>query len=262
MTGATRSTGKTLSMSSLAIASICLFLSACTTTGNQSDAAQAYRLEANDPYEDANRAIFAFNDGVDEAILEPISSHYGKILPKPVQTGVNNIVRHVRSPIIFTNDVLQGEMGRAGDTLGRFTVNTLFGFFGIWDVAQEMGIEYHSEDFGQTLAVWGVPSGPYIMMPLLGPGNLREHLGSTVDMVFQPMNWWSGEDALIVNGSVRAMRVVQTRADNIERIGDLKKTSLDYYASVRSFYQQNRESEILNGKQSDEDLDEFDLDDF
>src|SRR5689334_19303494 len=137
-----------------------LSLSACATT-------QAVDLNA-DPYEDFNRQMFAFNDGLDKAVLEPVAKGYRAVTNEPVREGVSNFVSNLGEPVTFANEVLQGKLPQAAGTVGRFLLNTTIGVAGIFNPAQSFGIERTNEDFGQTLGVWGVASGPYLVLPFLG----------------------------------------------------------------------------------------------
>lgn len=156
-------------------------LSACTTA----DLPEGQLIA--DPFEDTNRAIFAFNAGVDRAVIGPVASVYETITPRFFRTGVSNFLGNLDEPVNFANAVLQGKPGRAAGTVGRFAVNTTLGIGGLFDPATGFGLEENEEDFGQTLAVWGVPSGPFIVLPLLGPSSARDFLGGGVDRAFDPL---------------------------------------------------------------------------
>jgi phospholipid-binding lipoprotein MlaA len=153
---------------------------------------------------------------------------------------------------------MQGDIDRAGETMGRFIFNTVAGFGGVFDVAGEAGIEYHQEDFGQTLAVWGVEEGPYLMLPFIGPSSGRDAIGIIVDAGLDPLRWWgyNSDDFVIENnGLIRTVaEAVDTRSRNYKQLEDLEETSLDFYATVRSLYRQQRESLIRNGVPDDDAL--------
>ncbi|MCZ6637601.1 MAG: VacJ family lipoprotein, partial [Alphaproteobacteria bacterium] len=140
-------------------------------------AARAEFEKDNDPIEPFNRAMFAFNVQMDGMFLRPAAVVFQGVLPEPVQDGVHNFLSNMRAPVVFANDVLQGEMDRAGTTAERFVINTTVGILGVWDAATYMGIEGHSEDFGQTFAVWGAGEGFYLVLPFIGPSNPRDALG-------------------------------------------------------------------------------------
>jgi phospholipid-binding lipoprotein MlaA len=139
--------------------------------------AQVVGEDDNDPLEGLNRGIFEFNRVVDGVLIKPAAQIYRGVLPQQAQDSVRSFLRNLRSPVILANDVLQGDMDRAGSTIGRFLVNTTLGIGGLFDVASELGMPFHDEDFGQTLAVWGVGEGPYLVLPLLGPSNPRDAVG-------------------------------------------------------------------------------------
>lgn len=199
----------------------------------------------NDPLEPVNRAVFAFNQVVDGLVLEPAAELYGLVTPSPVRTAVRNLLDHVASPVVFANDLLQGERDRAGITLARFLINSTLGAFGLYDMAANFGYHRHFEDFGQTLAVWGVGEGPYLVLPLLGPSNPRDAVGRVVDMVLlDPNSWLLPQGARVAR---TATEVVVTRSELDPVLDDLKRSSLDFYAALRSSYDQRRQSEIRNG---------------
>ena len=225
----------------------------CATPPDPSDAeASAEFREINDPAEPLNRAVFSFNRGLDTMFLKPAAEFYGGIVPPPVQESVHNVLNNLRTPIILANDLLQGDLDWAGTTMMRFVINTTYGVAGLFDQAAELGYEYHGEDFGQTLAVWGVEEGPYLMLPVIGPSNPRDAVGFLVDMAFDPFFWWSynsdtGEAASTMKTGAN---VLDFRTRNYDALEDLEKSLLDFYAAVRSLYRQRREAEISNGDPS------------
>jgi len=212
--------------------------------------------EVNDPYEGFNRAMFRTTIALDKVFFRPIALVYRRV-PQPLREGVRNFLNNLDSPIIFTNDVLQGETNRAGITLLRAGVNTTFGIGGLIDVGTRWGLQRHYEDFGQTLAVWGVGEGPYIFLPLLGPGNPRDLVGRGVDFAFDPFTWVDlGQYTYLLY--VRfGVDLLDVRERNIETFDEIEMNSLDYYASVRSLYRQTRNNEIRNGATEVEDLPDF-----
>ena len=224
----------------------------------QTDAAPAQNTAAvSDPWEGFNRGLFAVNESVDKAVLEPVARGYRAVTPGPVREGVLNFLRNLRGPVIFANDVMQGEIGRAGATAGRFAINTTIGVAGVFDPATRMGLERHDEDFGQTLAVWGVHEGPYLFVPLFGPTNLRDGFGGVVDLVFDPLSWAGGEDAGVWRASRTVVAGVSGREQVIEAVDDVRTSSVDPYASVRTSYSLLRQSAIQNGRTDVQDLPEF-----
>lgn len=205
--------------------------------------------EVNDPLEPTNRAVFAFNRGFDMAILRPAAAAYRDFLPRYLQDAVHNILGNLRAPVIFINDLLQGQVHRAMTTFVRFMLNTTLGVGGVIDMATDMGVEGHNEDFGQTLAVWGVADGPYIMLPLFGPSNPRDTLGIVVDFLVDPINLWAGNTDRDHVPLIRtAVHAVDRRAGSLDLIDELEKSSLDFYAAIRSLYRQRRTVEIGNGQ--------------
>ena len=212
-------------------------------------AAKAAYEEANDPLEPMNRAIFDFNITADKAVIKPVAKAYRWALPEFFRTSIRNFLNNAKSPVVFINDSLQGSPSRAGETLMRFIVNTTAGMAGFFDVAGEYGMERHSEDFGQTLAVWGVGEGPYLMLPIFGPSNVRDTVGRVADSFMDPFSYLmanNGLDYMLIGMAVTDG--IDQRSRNIEALDDIEKNSLDFYATLRSLYRQNRRSEILNGK--------------
>lgn len=201
----------------------------------------------SDPFEGFNRAVFAFNEGVDRALLEPLARGYRAATPKVLRTGVSNALHNLRSPVIFANDVLQGNPARAGTTAARFVLNSTLGVAGLLDVGARMGLERHDEDFGQTMAVWGIGPGPYLVLPLLGPSTLRDALGRPVDGAFDALTYVEGHDIDEIRGGRVAVQVVSTREELIEPVDTLRRTSIDPYVSLRSLYAVTRAGAIRNG---------------
>jgi phospholipid-binding lipoprotein MlaA len=221
----------------------------------------------DDPLEPVNRAIFAVNTTLDGLIVEPAAILYRMATPEVVRKGVRNFLGNLRTPVVLANDLMQVEWARAEVTFGRFMLNTILGLGGIIDVATWAGMPpRHHEDFGQTLAVYGVPPGPYLMLPLLGPSNPRDALGVLVDLVIDPLSF-PGLDVVPpeVTWGRWGADVVSFREENIENIDELRRTSIDFYAATRTVTRQLRAAEIRNGAPApiediyDEDL--YDLDD-
>lgn len=212
---------------------------------------------ANDPWEAANRRLFAAHEAIDEALIEPAARGYRAITTEPVRNGVTNFLRNLRAPVIFANDVLQGEGARAGVTAARFGVNSTIGLLGVMDPAQRMGLERHDEDFGQTLAVWGVGGGPYIFVPVLGPTNLRDGAGRIADMALNPLTWAEFDGQAAVRTTRGLMTGVSARENLIEPIDEVRANSLDPYVTFRSTYGLLRESAIQNNRHDVQQLPEF-----
>jgi phospholipid-binding lipoprotein MlaA len=205
-------------------------------------------LAENDPLQPLNRAVYAANDVLDRGVLRPVAVAYREVVPQPVRASVRNVLGNLRAPVILANDLMQGEMERAGRTASRFAINSTLGIGGILDVANSrFGIRGHTEDFGQTLAVWGVPEGHYLYVPVFGPTNSRDLLGVGVDIVMSPW-FWFGQGAVVeALGYARTgMTVVDGREGVIDVLDDVNRTSLDPYATIRSAYRQRRAAEIAN----------------
>lgn len=194
-----------------------------------------------DPWETMNRGIFWFNDRVDVYLLEPVARGWRWITPEPVRRGVTNFFQNLRFPVVFVNEALQGKPLAAVRTAARFGVNTTLGLAGVLDPAAEFGLEPTSEDFGQTLGVWGVPAGPYLVLPFLGPSSVRDTGGLAADAVAAVYPFFA--DWLILLGP-RVLEAVNTRARFLEEVEEAKAASFDYYVAVRNAYQQRRRAEI------------------
>jgi phospholipid-binding lipoprotein MlaA len=198
-----------------------------------------------DPLEKYNRQSLKINDALDKAILEPVVKGYRAVTPQAGRTVIANFLRNLNSPVIIGNELLQGDLKGAHDASIRMVVNTLAGFGGILDLASEGGFEYQPEDFGQTLATWGVGDGMYLMIPLLGPSTLRDTAGRFVDGYLDPLSTYLFN---IDEGHLQYTRmgsqVVSNRGELIEVINDLRKNSFDYYAAIRSAYYQRRQAQI------------------
>lgn len=236
-----------------------LLVTACASGSQQLDingdpvGDGAATREIADPIEGFNRAMFAFNDKVDAIIFKPIAKVYRFILPEPVRTSIRNFLNNLESPVIFANDLLQGEFKRGGETTTRFLINSTIGLAGLFDVADNLGIERHEEDFGQTLAVWGVGDGFYLVLPFLGPSSVRDGIGLAVDSAIDPFNYVIGS-AAVSNGISRGRTIVKgvdTRAENIETLEQIRADSIDFYARIRSMYHQHRQFLIENGDDPD-----------
>jgi len=231
----------------LACLGAALLLAGCATPPPASDpeALAEYR-ENNDPLEPANRAVQTFNEGLDRAVVKPVAIGYREYVPRPVRRGVRNVLNNLRGPVILFNDMLQGEPRRAGDTLGRFLLNSTFGVAGVFDVAEAwFGVSRHTEDFGQTLAVWGVGEGPFLFLPLAGPTNLRDLAGSGVDGATNVVSWVAPPVSGLryVRGG---LNLVDTREALIDPVEEMRRTSLDPYATIRTAYRQRRRADIEN----------------
>jgi phospholipid-binding lipoprotein MlaA len=212
----------------------------------------------NDPFESGNRVMFDVNQALDEVLLRPVSVVYRAVVPDFAQDGVRNFMNNLNSPVIFANDLLQGESDRAGTTLLRFGINSTIGIGGLIDVAKELDMPYHDEDFGQTLGTWGAGEGPYLYFLVMGPSNIRDFGGFVVDRGLDPLTYvnWGNDELEYVPLARTVLNVIDLRARNIETLDEIERSSVDYYASIRSLYRQSRADAIRNGAASS-DLPDF-----
>ena len=221
-----------------------LTLGACT-------ASSEHRSAVYDPFEPTNRAIFAVNDVLDDAVAKPVAKGYHYAVPEPARVGVRNILRNLNSPLNIAHQLLQGDFSGMGSDVGRAVLNTTLGIGGLFDVAGYMGMEYEPEDFGQTMAVWGLSEGPYIVIPLLGPSNVRDGTGRLVDGYVDPIGRYlintNREDLYYTRAGVS---LVSQREEVLDLLEDLEKNSIDYYAVMRSSYQQYRDALIRDEKKN------------
>ena len=200
--------------------------------------------DVRDPLEGFNRKMYRFNEGFDEAIGKPIATAYRDVLPSPVRTGVRNFFANLDDLFIGVNNLLQGKLGQAAGDWLRFGVNTVIGIFGFIDVASEMGLEKHNEDFGQTFGRWGVGEGAYLVWPMLGSSTVRDSVGKFIDVKVDPV--WKHEPVRIRNELILA-RVTSDRAGLLDASRLLEEAALDKYVFQRDAYLQRRRSLILDG---------------
>ena len=207
----------------------------CASTGSQ---------VSRDPWEGLNRKTHAFNDAVDRAVLKPVAQGYVKVVPGFAREGVNNFFDNLDDIGTGLNNILQGKPLQGAGDLGRFVVNTTLGVFGLWDVATPMGLEKHNEDFGQTLGVWGVQPGPYLVLPFLGPSTLRDAPARAIDP-----SWYYSEavnpESLYWN--LWTLDKVRIRANLFQAEGVLQEAALDQYSFIRDAWVQRRRSMIYDG---------------
>lgn len=221
-------------------------LAGCATPPPASDPdAVADYQQTNDPLEPTNRVLYAVNNGIDAVLLRPLAVGYRNVLPSGVRTGVHNVLSNLDSPVILANDILQAKPRRAGDTLMRFLINSTAGAAGIFDVATGWGYPDHSTDFGVTLAVWGVPEGPFLYLPVLGPSNPRDASGFGADIAMDPLTW-VGKGATVSDlGWARyGVTAVDARSRVLTDMDKVTESALDPYATFRSLYRQYRQSQI------------------
>jgi len=198
-----------------------------------------------DPHEKVNRMTFRMNGTVDRWLLDPITITYRALMPDPVQRALVRVLENLNSPVVIVNDTLQGRFEDAGIIFWRLVVNTTVGVGGIFDPSSALGVEGHRSDFGLTLVRYGVPSGPYLILPLFGPTTARDSAGSIVDLLLRPTTYFlSGTDQLFFSTIQGTGSGLSWRADSMEAMQALRASSIDYYAALRSAYYQNRMSEI------------------
>ncbi len=217
----------------VAVALLAAALSGCATSGNQKD-----------PVEGFNRAMFSFNEGLDAVIIKPVAQGYDAVMPSPVRTGVTNFFGNIADFFIGVNNLLQGKPTEAASDIGRVLVNSTIGLLGVIDVASNMGMEKHEEDFGQTFGRWGVGDGAYVVVPVFGPRTVRDTAGLVLDVAADPV---AHVDHVPTRNSLLVLRVVDTRADMLPADKVIEEAALDKYAYVRDGYLQRRRNLIHDG---------------
>lgn len=226
-------------------------LGGCATPPADPAARAAYE-QANDPLEPLNRKTFALNQALDKVIFKPAAQAYVAVVPGDARSAVHHVLDNLKEPTLFFDNVLQGQFKRAAITLGRFAVNSTVGFGGMVDVMTLSGVARQPADFGQTLYVWGVPSGPYLVLPILGPTNPRDAVGSAVDSYADPTMIMVNENNVTEVTTWRfVVGGVDERASVLDELDALEKNSVDFYAEMRSLAQQHRAAELRNGKAPD-----------
>ena len=230
---------------------LALFLTSCSHNKEETYSFHSDSM-IYDPFEENNRMVFAFNQKFDHYFMNPVLKGYRTVAPLPVRNGIRNALRNLNSPVTVINQVLQGDMQGAGTVLVRASVNTLLGIGGIIDVAGHEGIEYEYEDFGQTLAVWGIPNGPYMVVPFIGPSSARDYTGYFVDGIMDPIRWYLfNVDEEPIYYAKFGVGYFDLRDSLMDVLLDLESSSIDYYASVRSTYYQQRQALIEDRSRQD-----------
>jgi len=208
-------------------------------------------VNPRDPLEPMNRAVFEFNDGLDRAVIKPVAQAYRAVLPQPVRTGVRNFFANLQDPWIGTNNLMQGKVEAGLNDWFRFVTNSTIGFAGVLDVASDMRLVKHNEDFGQTLGVWGAPPGAYLVLPLLGPSDVRDGLGLVVDSFGYGPFWVSFffdvDSRRVIRWSLATVDVVQLRASILETESIFETAALDRYSFLRDAYLQRRRNLVYDG---------------
>ena len=244
--------------------SIMLATNASADTDGENNLSKKNSAEVKDCFESVNRATFKLNQVLDGVIFEPVAKAY-RIMPSPVRVGASNALDNLSTLVTIPNNVLQGEFSKAGVNTGRFIINTTVGVVGIFDVAKKIGFpEYEKEDYGQTLGVMGVGEGCYIVLPVLGPSTIRDTVGSFANVTGGDA-WYNvsvaNDTQHFSNSDYWTSRVgagIDFRAKNIDSFNNLEKNSMDFYASVRSLYLQDRQRKIENSKATTETMDDGD----
>ncbi len=220
-----------------------LFLSACATT------------QGPDPWEPFNRSMYNFNEKLDEYVARPLAKGYRAITPDPVDRGITRFFANLDDVQVALNNLLQGKPGQAVSDVSRVLVNSTIGLLGFLDPASDLGLEKHEEDFGQTLGKWGFASGPYLVLPVIGPSNIRDTVGFAGDWVVNPI--YRRVDSATVSWSLYGIRYVDRRADLLGASRVLESAAMDPYSFVRDSYLQRRHHLISDGKSEDESDDFF-----
>ncbi len=205
--------------------------------------------DPRDPLESFNRGVYSFNEGIDQAVFKPVATVYKDYTPQLVRTGVGNFLGNLEDAWSFVNSALQFKLRHALDNFFRFGVNSTMGLFGVLDVASEMQIERHSEDFGQTLGVWGVGTGPYVMLPFFGPSTLRDTAALPVDFNGDLASQTSN---IPTRNSLRALNVIDTRANLLGLSSSLDEVALDKYSFTRDAFLQRRRNAVYDGNPPEE----------
>ncbi len=227
-------------------------ISANAGSEGQEELSKKSTTEVKDCFEGINRGIFAFNQALDASIFEPLAKGY-RLLPSPVRSGTSNFISNLSLVVTVPNNVLQGDIGLAGKNTARFVVNSTVGILGLFDPATKMGLnDYSKEDYGQTLGRWGFGEGCYLVLPVLGPSTARDTIGSLTNYLGGDA-WYNitvGQDTHYVSDfdyyASKGADGIDFRAKNLEAINNLEKNSIDFYASVKSLYLQDRRKRILN----------------
>jgi phospholipid-binding lipoprotein MlaA len=202
--------------------------------------------QTNDPLEPTNRVFYKINNGIDTVVMKPVAEAYRAVFPNPVRTGIHNFLDNLGGPVRLTDDTLQGKPRRAGDTAMRFLINSTAGVVGVFDVAKDVGYPDHDTDFGLTLANWGVPEGPFLFLPILGPSSPRDAAGFAADVVIDPFTWIGRGTTgfTIASWTKTVVSAIDQRTAVLDAIDQVKKTALDPYATFRSLYRQNRAGKL------------------
>jgi len=231
-----------------------LSLSGCATQppANDPDAIADFR-ETNDPIEPTNRVFYAINNGIDTVLLKPLAQAYRAVLPQTVRTHTHNFLANLGEPVQLFNDMFEAKPRRAGDSLMRLMLNTTIGVGGVFDVATDLGWPDHDSDSGITLALWGIPNGPYLFLPILGPSSPREAAGFGMDYAVNPLSWIGhGQTDTVLGYSKTALSAIDARAAVLDDLDKITSQALDPYATIRSLYRQHRQSQIDSAREDNQ----------
>jgi phospholipid-binding lipoprotein MlaA len=228
-------------------------LTGCATPPPASDPdAVADFKETNDPLEPTNRVFYAVNNGIDTVLLRPLAIAYRAVLPETVRSHTHNVLANLGMPVQLFNDMLEAKPRRAGDSLMRFLLNTTVGVAGVFDVATDLGWPDHDADGGITLAMWGIPNGPYLFLPIFGPSSPREAGGTGLDYVMNPTSWIGRGPTVDALGYAKTgISALDARAAVLDDLDKIVSQALDPYATIRSLYRQRRASQIDTVRQDD-----------
>jgi phospholipid-binding lipoprotein MlaA len=214
-------------------------------------------LAANDPYESTNRQTLKLNGKIDRYFVGPTVGVYFILVRPGGRRGVHNLLGNFSLPVIFVNDMLQGEWRRGGQSIQRLAINSTLGIGGLFDPASKIGIPGHGEDFGQTLATWGVGEGPYLVLPFLGPSNPRDAAGLATDIAIDPTNFIPFKQHIWWAAGREYFTLLDLKAQTYQTVQGIQRRSVDYYSSLRSLYRQLRTEQIHNGRKDMQDLPDF-----
>jgi phospholipid-binding lipoprotein MlaA len=225
---------------------LCPLLGGCATPPSDPEALADFEAR-NDPIEPTNRDVFAADEFIDRNAMKPVAQAYRDNVPDVVQHRLHDFLANLQDPVIEINDLLQGNFARGWITLQRFVINSTIGGLGLFDVAADADyadLPFHDATYATTLAVWGIGEGPYIVLPILGPSNVRDAVGIGMGFFLDPLSFVGGTNALIASYARGAANGIDDRADHLDTLDDLEKNSMDFYATLRSVYRQHRAFEI------------------
>jgi phospholipid-binding lipoprotein MlaA len=227
-----------------------LALSACATKDPEA-------IAQNDPWEHTNRAVFDFDIKLNNTVVTPVAKFYRSAVPEVARDSIHNALTNLNAPVVLANDAIQGDGGKATDTFGRFMINSTVGLAGLIDVATKVGIPYHDNDFGISLGRGGAAEGSYLVLPFLGPKPPRDLVGMGVDVAFDPLTYitWNNSTLYMIVRS--GLGVLDSSAANIDAVQSIQRSSIDFYATTRSLYRQNRNAEIHGAATENTDLPNF-----